>query len=1175
MVNSEREMSGCEGILRMGVLFTALLMGCTGAGGPLEIEVRTEDAGEVSGRRTGVDVKDSTNGSDLLVPEVDSTGGSDIVVPDVQEILDLAPVPDLDAQDVSHDAGCEPICDGIECGDDGCGDSCGTCETDSVCVAGICDECPVGKKLSGAIFGNEVEPVEFDSVSVEITHKRDVDEWEDGCLAHLVFEFKRGEGCTLSVVSGDTYDLQGRLNIEEVTFHADSMCPGFSDDEEGQYHLQDGLEDSYIQVIPTFVPGSDASQSCVAIECAIHLLPGTLSEGAEGKEMVLLDTVLEVSGAFLSQGDYEADCPCLPSCDDLLCGDAGCGFSCGKCVCGETCDDGACVFHACDGKDCGDDGCEGNCGQCSCGELCEDHLCIFHGCDGKECGDDGCQGDCGECLCGEECLAGFCVGGPCSGKQCGPDDCGGSCGTCPEGIDCLPAGQCETSCLLACDGASCGSDGCGGWCGQCAEDDICTDAGACVGECAPNCDGSECGGNGCGGSCGNCPVDEYCHAGTCSADCASDCLAKTCGDDGCGGSCGECNESVLCVAAGICGGSCAQCGSQPECTHITFASGTLADWAIDEAQLTPHFWESMPLVGDYMLLLATFDDLKSSAVLPNCLPADEYGVGVRWQFYSEEFKEWCGSTYQDSLAINVNSGNEIVTLGEYTVDGLCPPAECVGCGANYAGLYSTEAVFDQGDVWKTPWVETWSKLSLDGPSPVQFELAFALQEDSGWLYHTAVLVDEVRLVPCEQICDFLQCGPNPCGDPCGECGEGEKCMSGSCCQPNCEGKVCGDDGCGGSCGACDALMECGIAGQCKCKFEECSDGCCLTGHVCAQVTGNCCAVECGGKDCGPDGCGGSCGQCSALEQCLAGTCQCDFEMCNGECCDAAEGCSLITGDCCAPSCFGKECGDDGCGTSCGGCDDAILCTADVCVDGMCNHEDLCCESAADCDDGDDICTEEQCVEGNCLYAGTGVPGCCTVPLFSDDFSTDKGWAYGTEWERGLATSSSGQSQGSPDPESDHTKTDDNYLAGVVIGGNAEKEIHDFYYLVSPVVDTSEAAKPTLVFWRWLNSDYASYMVNRVEVFDGSSWHVAWETGGAPGVQDDSWTKQQFDLTEFSDPGLRVRFGFQIGSAGVFTMSGWNLDDVLIVDNGIGTDQCCNAAGDCEWQGKDCVQGACQ
>lgn len=67
-----------------------------------------------------------------------------------------------------------------------------------------------------------------------------------------------------------------------------------------------------------------------------------------------------------------------------------------------------------------------------------------------------------------------------------------------------------------------------------------------------------------------------------------------------------------------------------------------------------------------------------------------------------------------------------------------------------------------------------------------------------------------------------------------------------------------------------------------------------------------CTPSCGGKACGPDGCNGTCGDCSSGETCnFIGTCV------------AA----------CAPTCEGKVCGSDGCSGSCGACTPGQTCDA--------------------------------------------------------------------------------------------------------------------------------------------------------------------------------------------------------------------------------------------------------
>jgi len=92
-------------------------------------------------------------------------------------------------------------------------------------------------------------------------------------------------------------------------------------------------------------------------------------------------------------------------------------------------------------------------------------------------------------------------------------------------------------------------------------------------------------------------------------------------------------------------------------------------------------------------------------------------------------------------------------------------------------------------------------------------------------------------------------------EPGGACTEDEQCfglsafcVDGECaCMLHCSGKQCGDDGCGGSCGKCTTF--------------------------CDDKTSQCCKPNCSAKECGDDGCGGSCGECDRLSLCLSGVCE--------------------------------------------------------------------------------------------------------------------------------------------------------------------------------------------------------------------------------------------------------------------------------------------------------------
>ncbi len=175
------------------------------------------------------------------------------------------------------------------------------------------------------------------------------------------------------------------------------------------------------------------------------------------------------------------------------------------------------------------------------------------------------------------------------------------------------------------------------------------------------------------------------------------------------------------------------------------------------------------------------------------------------------------------------------------------------------------------------------------------------------------------------------------------------------CTPSCSSKQCGSDGCGGSCGSCASGQSCDAGGQCVSSTPSCTPAC-------------------SGKQCGSDGCGGSCGSCASGQSCDAGgqcvsptpgctpSCsgkQCGSDGCGGSCgsCASGQSCSA-SGQCvsstpsCTPSCSGKQCGADGCGGSCGSCASGQSCSAS----GQCVSSTPSCTPA---------CSGKQCGSDGC------------------------------------------------------------------------------------------------------------------------------------------------------------------------------------------------------------------
>jgi hypothetical protein len=147
-----------------------------------------------------------------------------------------------------------------------------------------------------------------------------------------------------------------------------------------------------------------------------------------------------------------------------------------------------------------------------------------------------------------------------------------------------------------------------------------------------------------------------------------------------------------------------------------------------------------------------------------------------------------------------------------------------------------------------------------------------------------------------------------------------------------------------NCGACGArCSSCEICSGSACVSNgdpccgvRCSGGDTCQGGVCVPPP---CIPRCQGQECGDDGCGGTCGGCGTDQPCL-------------------------NGRCCVPNCDGKCNGDrDGCG---GTCPDTHLCCGVVC-----GQNELCSEGSCVCEApcGRNVCGADGC--GNsCGTCGT-------------------------------------------------------------------------------------------------------------------------------------------------------------------------------------------------------------
>jgi hypothetical protein len=151
------------------------------------------------------------------------------------------------------------------------------------------------------------------------------------------------------------------------------------------------------------------------------------------------------------------------------------------------------------------------------------------------------------------------------------------------------------------------------------------------------------------------------------------------------------------------------------------------------------------------------------------------------------------------------------------------------------------------------------------------------------------------------------------------------------CVPVCFERACGPDGCGGSCGECGAGDACHDASG-TCHPSSCQGfvptGCCASGAVFWCEAGQVRSLHCGEEP--------SCGWSPVGQSYDCGTT------------GASDPDGVYARVCpgCEPDCAGRACGSDGCGGSCGECGDGEV-----------------------CDESDGTCAADPC-------QGIGYEGCC-------------------------------------------------------------------------------------------------------------------------------------------------------------------------------------------------------
>jgi hypothetical protein len=169
------------------------------------------------------------------------------------------------------------------------------------------------------------------------------------------------------------------------------------------------------------------------------------------------------------------------------------------------------------------------------------------------------------------------------------------------------------------------------------------------------------------------------------------------------------------------------------------------------------------------------------------------------------------------------------------------------------------------------------------------------------------------------------------------------------------------------CGSCPGGEECKVFGA---GHEEPAEY-----GTCRELPDPCQQICDSYWGCGPEG-DDSCldeeerrTSCGSFDLAGFGAGVCDCGACDEGLVVCIEGAASSPGWCCVPDCGSNTCGDDGCGGSCGGCDDGNPCTVDSCE----SSEATCDQAGSLCDFGPMVCIHGPQV---CPEVADCAPGPC-------------------------------------------------------------------------------------------------------------------------------------------------------------------------------------------------------
>ena len=186
--------------------------------------------------------------------------------------------------------------------------------------------------------------------------------------------------------------------------------------------------------------------------------------------------------------------------------------------------------------------------------------------------------------------------------------------------------------------------------------------------------------------------------------------------------------------------------SYSDIINTSWETGNTQGWIkTGDGRVISKLGASMPVAGKFMGIVSTglgYTTQNGELKQKFCIPAGKTTYSFWWKFYSEEFKEYCGSQFQDEFFCRLEGKVGQKTVIDAKVDDLCDGGKLQT--SLKIGLTHADVGFDQGDVWMTPWINSTADITpFAGNGNVTLRMFTTDVGDS--IYDTAVLLDKVEI----------------------------------------------------------------------------------------------------------------------------------------------------------------------------------------------------------------------------------------------------------------------------------------------------------------------------------------------------------------------------------------------------------------------------------------------